>query len=96
MTGSQQSVASAALAVAFAAKARTLDPMDVGRLQVQAEQLLDHKHPLFFAVSEFATQFELHRHDATGWPDLGHRLLHAIDVAITPPPPDHARRDIHG
>lgn len=84
------------LAVAMSAKAGTLEHADVATLQVKAEQLLDHSDPLFFAINDFATQFELHRRDPSQWAALGEVLHHKLDVAVTPPPPDLDRADIHG
>ena len=84
------------LAVAMAAKAGTLDYADVVRLQTKGEQLLGRDDPLFYAVSDFATQFELHRRDPSQWAALGALLHHRLDVAITPAPPDLDRSDIHG
>ena len=89
-------VAMNALSVAMSAKSRTLDPQDVGALQVRAEELLDHADPVFRAVSTFATQFELHRRAPDEWYELGRALHQAISVAVTPAPPDMDRSDING
>lgn len=91
----RQVVAMSALAVALSAKARTLDALDVGALQVRAEQLLDHADPLFLAISHFCTMYELHRRDPVALAETGQTLLHRIDVVMQPAPPDLDRRDIH-
>lgn len=92
----QRRVAMNALAVAMAAKAGTLALHEVIGLQVRAEELLDHNDPLFRAVCRFTTDFDLHRRAPAEWPEMGQALHHAVDVIVTPDPPDLHRRDIHG
>lgn len=89
-------VASHGVSVAMAAKSRTLEPEDVGALRIRAEELLSRSDPLFFAVTEFATQFELYRWQPDEWVALGQTLHHQIDVAIQPDPPDLERSDVYG
>lgn len=89
-------VALNAVAVALSAQSQCLEAQDVTGLQVRAEELLDRDDPLFRAVCQFTTMFDLHRHDPDQWPELGRELHHAVDVAITPTPPDCDRSDIHG
>jgi hypothetical protein len=92
----QHKVAMNAVAVAMSAKAGTVELQDVIGLQVRAEELLDHGDPLFRAVCRFTTDFDMYRYARSEWPRMGTELHQAVDVAITPTPPDMDRRDIHG
>lgn len=92
----RQRVAFNAVAVALSAQSQCLEAQDVTGLQVRAEELLHRDDPLFRAICEFTTMFDLHRHDADQWPELGRNLHHAIDLAVQPDPPDLHRSDIHG
>lgn len=94
--GKRRRVAMNAVAVAMAAKSETLDEHAVIGLHVRAEELLGRDDPLFRAVCRFTTDFDLHRADPEQWPEMGRALHHAVDVAVTPDPPDLHRRDIHG
>ena len=97
MTGrsDRQRVAISALAVGMNAQTGTLDALEVGALQLRAEQLLkDRDDPLLSAVNHFATMFELHRHNRAAWVELGRNLTHRVDVAMQPLPPGHDRSDI--
>lgn len=92
----RQLVALNALAVALSAQTQCLEAVDVHGLQVRAEELLSRDDALFRAICAFTSRFDLHRHSPDEWPELGRALHHAVDVAITPTPPDHVRSDIHG
>ena len=92
----RQRVALNAVAVALSAQTQCLEAAEVRGLQVRAEELLGRDDPLFRAICQFTTMFDLHRHAPDEWPELGRTLHHAVDVAITPIPPDYPRSDIHG
>lgn len=92
----RQRVAMNAVAVALSAQTQCLEAHEAHALQVRAEELLERDDPLFRAVCSFTSAFDLHRHAPDEWPELGRDLQHAVDVALTPIPPDHDRSDIHG
>ena len=58
--------------------------------------LLESDHPIFRAITDFATQYEFHRRDAAQLAELGRELRAEIERQLRPDPPDLDRKDIHG
>lgn len=93
----QLQVLFAALDLGYQARALNVSRADVSLVQANAEQVLDHDDPVFFAINRFATDYELAVMDpATDLPRIGEALRDAIDLALRPDPPDIDRKDIHG
>jgi hypothetical protein len=92
----RHTVAFAATAVALRAKTFALTNLDVNELRTSAEQLLDAGHPLRRAVTEFASLWEVNKHDGAALVEMGDRLFRAVEAALRPEPVDLGRVDLHG
>lgn len=90
------SVRFSAFAVAQQAKINSLEPSSVDDLVTRAEQLLGSGDVLTRAITGFATQYQVARHQPDRLAELGRDLADFIDRLNVPVPPDHGRRDIHG
>lgn len=90
------SVQLAALSVAMGATVNDLDPLAVDDCLTQAQQLLASDHPLYRAVTGFATQYQLCRHDTDALAMQGRILRGAVETACGAAPLRHERSDIDG
>lgn len=80
-------VGMAALSVAMGAKCAQLTEADVDAMRVKAEEMLPHDHPMFLAITAFATQYMEDQHAPDRLAELG-RTLH--DFLATWPAPSEA------
>ncbi|MEO1024047.1 MAG: hypothetical protein AAFX07_00655 [Pseudomonadota bacterium] len=85
-----------AVSVAMSAKVADVDGMQVERMVSVAQQVLEADDPALRAITEFATQYELHAFDAEKLIELGTTLHDALERAMRPDPVDAGRRDIYG
>lgn len=85
-----------AIAVAMRAKVADLPPRDVDELLTRTQQMLEADDPLCRAVTSFATQYEIGRHEPDRLFEIGEDLHRAALIDARPVPPDLHRRDIHG
>lgn len=86
----------AAFALGQTAKINGLTPEDVEDLRARAERDLPSDDELFRAITQFATQYEIHSRDAGKLAEMGCDLVRVVDRLNTPEPPDLGRRDIYG
>jgi hypothetical protein len=87
----------AAKAVAGSARCGQLTMHAVDDLRTKAEELLPRGDDLRAEILTFATQYELHRHDAYAMEKFGEALDRAVHVSLNPDAPQlRERRDIDG
>lgn len=83
--------------VAMRARLGELEQLDVDDMLTRAEELLDHGADLYRAITGFATQFQMARHDAGALAMQGRILQEAVDAAAgLSPAPRPERRDVDG
>lgn len=86
----------AAQAVAMRAMIDDLTQMDVDDMRNLAEELLDTDLAIYRAVTGFATQYDLARHDPEALAMQGRILRDAVLAAVGSGPVLAERRDIDG
>lgn len=97
MTGNNRfAILSEAVSLGMQAMVGGLDPLDVDALVTRTQQLLDPDDAVARAVTTFATQHEVCRHDPVELARIGAQLRDQMIRIMRPEPPDLHRRDIHG
>lgn len=95
MGADRMSLRMAALAAGLAAKAGTLDPADVARLDGASGALLEEDDALRISIADFVAGHDERRRDPDALAELGDALVRAVELdAYTPP--DLHRSDIYG
>ena len=89
-------VAMDAIAVGMQAMLNDLGAEDLAGLLSRAEELLESDDPIFLAITNFATDWEICRADADRLRAIGETLRDAVSRALRPDPFDGARVDIYG
>lgn len=84
----------AAVSVAYCAKSGACEPEDVDTLVTLAQQQLPAADPLHRAITGFATQYQMCRHDPEALAMQGRMLMAHVEADQAPPPSQRA--DIDG
>lgn len=85
-----------AIAVAYLAKGRFLDPAGVDRLEAQVADLLPDGGDIRDCVEEFAAAYRHVMRDPAAVAQLGDRLAEKIGRLARPDPPGMGRADLNG
>lgn len=87
----------AAYAVAMSAKSGQLTEHAVEDMRIKAEEVLLRDHPAYPVIVQFATMYEMERHDPAALAQLGEALELGIRMAVQPASADRPERvDLDG
>lgn len=85
-----------AVALSYRAKVNELDGEGVDNLMTMASEMLASTDPLFLAISDFATQYQMVAHDFEALRVQGERLANTIDLLGIATPRRPNRRILRG